>query len=78
MPDWIGDQMAGVGPEATRVFGRNVQTPVVHGRLGERVKSTRTACCPCSGYGSNAPESGPRRQGSHVPRATVPKMRRYE
>ena len=23
MPDWIGDQMAGVGPEATRVFGRN-------------------------------------------------------
>jgi hypothetical protein len=22
MPDWIGDQMAGVGPEATRVFGR--------------------------------------------------------
>jgi hypothetical protein len=25
MPDWVGDQMAGVGPEATRVFGRNAQ-----------------------------------------------------
>src|ERR1700689_2080738 len=25
MPDWIGDQIAGVGPEATRVFGRNAQ-----------------------------------------------------
>jgi hypothetical protein len=23
MPDWIGDQMAGVRPDATRVFGRN-------------------------------------------------------
>jgi hypothetical protein len=22
MPDWIGDQMAGVRPDATRVFGR--------------------------------------------------------
>ena len=25
MPDWIGEQMAEVGPEATRVFGRNAQ-----------------------------------------------------
>jgi hypothetical protein len=25
MPDWIGDQMAGAGPEATRVLGRNAQ-----------------------------------------------------
>jgi hypothetical protein len=24
-----GDQMAGVGPEATRVFGRNAQTPAI-------------------------------------------------
>ena len=34
MPDWIGDQMAGVGPEATRVFGRNAQIPVVRRWLG--------------------------------------------
>ena len=25
MPDWIGDQLAGVSPEATRVFGRYAQ-----------------------------------------------------
>jgi hypothetical protein len=43
MPDWIGDQMAGVRPEATRVFGRNAQTPVIHRRLGERFKSTLSA-----------------------------------
>src|ERR1700733_7054684 len=29
MPDWIGDQMAGVGPEAMRVFGRNAQTAAI-------------------------------------------------
>ena len=29
MPDWIGDQMAGVRPEATRVFGRNAQIAVI-------------------------------------------------
>jgi hypothetical protein len=29
MPDWIGDQMAGVGPEAMRVFGRNPQIVVI-------------------------------------------------
>jgi hypothetical protein len=29
MPDRIGDQMAGVRPEATRVFGRNAQIPVI-------------------------------------------------
>jgi hypothetical protein len=40
MPDWIGDQMAGVGPEATRVFGRNAQTAVIPGWGGELVKST--------------------------------------
>jgi hypothetical protein len=38
MPDWIGDQIAGVGPEATRVFGRNAQIPVI--RLGGWVKLT--------------------------------------
>ena len=32
MTDWIGDQMAGVGPEATRVFGRNAQIPAMSGR----------------------------------------------
>jgi hypothetical protein len=32
MPDWIGDQRAGVGPEATWVFGRNAQIAVVSGR----------------------------------------------
>ena len=30
MPDWIGDQMAEVGPEATRVFGRNAQRADIH------------------------------------------------
>ena len=29
MPDWIGDQLAGVGPEATQVFGRNAQTAAI-------------------------------------------------
>jgi hypothetical protein len=29
MPDWIGDQMAGVGPEAMRVLGRNAQEAVI-------------------------------------------------
>jgi hypothetical protein len=38
MPDWIGDQMAGVGPEATRVFGRNAQIAAILGRPGEPVK----------------------------------------
>jgi hypothetical protein len=33
MPDWIGDQMAGFGPEATRVFGRNAQIPAIACRL---------------------------------------------
>ena len=28
-PDWTGDQMAGVGPEATRAFGRNAQRAVI-------------------------------------------------
>jgi hypothetical protein len=32
MPDWIGNQMAGVRPEATRVFGRNAQTAVIERR----------------------------------------------
>ena len=31
--------MAGIGPEATRVFGRNAQIAAIPGRLGERVKS---------------------------------------
>jgi hypothetical protein len=39
MPDWIGDQMAGVGPEATRVFGRNAQEAGGQQGLGERVLS---------------------------------------
>ena len=40
MPDWIGDQMAGVGPEATRDFGR-MRTKSGHlPRRGERTKST--------------------------------------
>jgi hypothetical protein len=39
MPDSIGDQMAGVGPEATRVFGRNAQADIPR-RMVERVKST--------------------------------------
>jgi hypothetical protein len=43
MPDWIGDQMAGVGPEATRVFGRNAQTPAIRRWIGERIKSTPKA-----------------------------------
>jgi hypothetical protein len=33
MPDWIGDQMAGVGPEATRVFDRNAQIAVIAGDM---------------------------------------------
>jgi hypothetical protein len=38
MPDWIGDQMAGVGPEAMRVFGRNAQIAAIprRGELGNR------------------------------------------
>ena len=40
MTDWIGDQMAGVGPEATRVFGRNAQIAAIPRRRCERVKST--------------------------------------
>jgi hypothetical protein len=32
MPDWIGDPMAGVGPEATQVFGRNAHTAVIRRR----------------------------------------------
>ena len=35
MRHWIGDQMAGVGPEATRVFGRNAQIAVIRRRLGD-------------------------------------------
>ena len=42
MTDWIGDQMAGVGPEATRVFGRNAQIAAIGGQRGERPKSTLT------------------------------------
>jgi hypothetical protein len=40
MPDWIGDQMAGVGPEATRVFDRNAQIAVIPRPRNWRVKST--------------------------------------
>ena len=40
MPEWIGDQMAGVGPEATRVFDRNAQIPAIRRPLRERAKST--------------------------------------
>jgi hypothetical protein len=29
MPDWIGDQMTGAGPEATRVFARNAQIAAI-------------------------------------------------
>jgi hypothetical protein len=29
MPDWIGDQMAGVELEATRAFGRNAQIAAI-------------------------------------------------
>ena len=35
MPDWIGDQTAGVEPEATRVFGRNAQIAAIRQGLGE-------------------------------------------
>ena len=38
-PYSTGDEMAGIGPEATRVFGRNAQIAAIPGRLGERVKS---------------------------------------
>jgi hypothetical protein len=34
MPHWTGKQMAGVRPEATRVFGRNPQTVDIPRRLG--------------------------------------------
>jgi hypothetical protein len=37
---FVGDQKAGVGTEATRVFGRNAQTPVIQRRVSERLKST--------------------------------------
>jgi hypothetical protein len=40
MPDWIGDQMAGVRPEATPVFDRNAQIADVPRRSGKAVKST--------------------------------------
>ena len=35
MPDWTSDQMAGVRPEATRVFGRNAQIAAIRQGLGE-------------------------------------------
>jgi hypothetical protein len=40
MPDWIGDQMPGVRPEATRVFGRNAQIAAI--RLGARYRTEST------------------------------------
>jgi hypothetical protein len=36
LPDWIGDQIAGIGPEATRVFGRNAQIAAVPDRTANR------------------------------------------
>jgi hypothetical protein len=35
LPDWIGDQIAGIGPEATRVFGRNAQIAAIQRTRGE-------------------------------------------
>jgi hypothetical protein len=39
MPDWNGDQMAGVGPEGMHVFGRNAQIADVPAAACERAKS---------------------------------------
>ena len=40
MPDWIDDQMAGAGPEATLVFGRNAQIAAIAEGRAEWVKPT--------------------------------------
>ena len=36
MPNWIGDQMAGVGPEATPIFGRNARIVLKNPSADER------------------------------------------
>jgi hypothetical protein len=40
MPDRIGELMAGVAPEATRVFARNAQTADIPRMRRELIKST--------------------------------------
>ena len=42
MPDWIGDQMAGVGPKRRGVFGRSAQVAVIRRRLGAWIKGPKT------------------------------------
>jgi hypothetical protein len=66
MPDWIGDRWAGVGPEATRVFGRNAQIPVVRGNLLHvwRIAARSAAVRPTdhiAGVDSPSPRIGERR-----------------
>jgi len=38
-PNWTSGQMAGVRPEATRVFGRNAQIAAIRGRRGDSQNS---------------------------------------
>jgi hypothetical protein len=72
MPDWIGDQMAGVRPEVTRVFGWNAQIAVIAKQCGERVKST--LCCPLDRPNERAESARKRTESERdgCPGSTVP------
>jgi SAM domain (Sterile alpha motif)/Adenylate and Guanylate cyclase catalytic domain len=50
MPDWIGDQLAGVGTEATRVLGRNAQIAVARRARGERGTRPAAVMRPIPGH----------------------------
>jgi hypothetical protein len=56
--------MAGVGPEATPIFGRNAQIAAIPRGLGERMKSIRRAFRVDLGTGRNAP--GAARSGRKI------------
>jgi hypothetical protein len=43
MPNWTSHQMAGVGPEATRVFGRNAQILLKNSQIEQLRKSRSRA-----------------------------------
>jgi hypothetical protein len=71
MPDWIGDQMAGVGPEATRGLRpecANSGHPPMAWRTGQIDPSLPF---PMSRYGRNFSESGRRRYGQMRKAASI-------